>query len=306
MQIGDPITEKLLIDVLDEAGGLYRAITDCGAGGLSSAIGEMAEVVGAEVDLALVPLKYPGLAPWEVWLSEAQERMVLAVPDVSALKSVCDAHGVELADIGVFTGDGRLVVRYAERVVLDLDTAFLYDGRPTRQLVAHRRAPERVSDLAIAVADEPATLLALLGDANIASVEDVIRTYDHEIGGGTVVRPLTGAADDGPADGVVLTRPHLTAGVAIGIGVNPWYGGSILNRMGEAVVDEAIRNVVAVGADPDHVALLDNFSWGDPRRPETLGDPAAAEGICNASVAHQAPFRVGQGLAQQRVPRLRR
>ena len=127
VQIGDPIVEKLLIDVLVGAEDMYSAITDCGAGGLSSAIGEMAEGVGADVDLALVPRKYPGLEPWEVWLSEAQERMVVSVPPrgVSALAKRCDKHGVGWSDVGSFTGDGILVVRHGDEVVARLDTEFL-------------------------------------------------------------------------------------------------------------------------------------------------------------------------------------
>jgi phosphoribosylformylglycinamidine synthase len=140
-----------------------------------------------------------------------------------------------------------------------------------------------------------ATLLTLLHHPNIASKEAVIRRYDHEILGGTVVRPLIGPCRDGHADGVVIADPAETHGLAIGIGVNPWYGELDPERMAHAVVDEAIRNVVAVGADPDKVALLDNFSWGDPRRPSTLGElVAAVRGCCDASVAHGAPFVSGK------------
>ena len=143
VQIGDPITEKLLIDVLADAAHLYTAITDCGAGGLSSAIGEMAEVTGADVDLALAPLKYPGLAPWEIWLSEAQERMVVAVHHsaLAELEAQCHRHGVEATVLGTFTGDGVLRVRHGDDVVLQLDTAFLHDGRPQRSMTAELPTP---------------------------------------------------------------------------------------------------------------------------------------------------------------------
>ncbi|HEU4842283.1 MAG TPA: phosphoribosylformylglycinamidine synthase subunit PurS, partial [Ilumatobacteraceae bacterium] len=252
VQIGDPVTEKLLIDVLIGADELWTAITDCGAGGLSSAVGEMAEHVGADVDLTAAPLKYPGLAPWEIWLSEAQERMVVAVPParLAELAARCDRHGVELADLGAFTGDGRLVVRHAGAVVLDLDTAFLHDGRPQRQMVAELPRPDRTPGRR--TVDHPAaTLLALLAHRNIASKAGVIHRYDHEIGGGTAVRPMVGRYLDGPGDGVVIADPRDTHGLAIGIGVNPWYGLHDPEAMAHAVVDEAIRNVVAVGADPD-------------------------------------------------------
>jgi phosphoribosylformylglycinamidine synthase len=297
VQIGDPIIEKLLIDVLRDAAGLFTAITDCGAGGLSSAIGEMAEGIGADVDLAGAPLKYPGLRPWEVWLSEAQERMVVAV-DPSAwpqLQALCDRHGVEATALGSFTGDGILHVRHGDTTVLHLDTHFLHDGRPQRDMTAVLPSPHRGVAQPPPCADTTATLVALLQHPNIASKESVIRRYDHEILGSTVVRPLIGRRHDGHADGVVIADPADTHGLAIGIGVNPWYGELDPERMAHAVVDEAIRNVVAVGADPDNIALLDNFSWGDPRRPSTLGElVAAVQGCCDASVAHRAPFVSGK------------
>ncbi len=299
VQIGDPVTEKRLIDVLAGADGapvLWTAITDCGAGGLSSAVGEMAEGVGADVELDVVPLKYPGLQPWEIWLSEAQERMVVAVPpdQLAALRARCARHGVELAELGTFTGDGRLVVRHRGDVVLDLDTAFLHDGRPQRALVAAVPQPAR-QPIGRRVDDPSATVLALLAHPNIASKAATIHRYDHEIGGGTVVRPLVGRHGDGPGDGVVLADPRDTHGFAVGVGVNPWYGLHDPEAMAHAVVDEAIRNVVAVGADPSTVALLDNFSWGDPRRPSALGQlVAAVDGCHDAAIAHAAPFVSGK------------
>lgn len=299
VQIGDPIVEKLLIDVLVGAEHLYTAITDCGAGGLSSAIGEMAEGVGADVELELVPLKYAGLEPWEIWLSEAQERMVVAVPParLAELAERCARHGVELADLGTFTGDGQLVVRSGGKPVLQLDTAFLHDGRPPRHMRAMLPTPNRnrPTGRELAGVDPADAVLRLLGHLNIASKASTIHRYDHEILGATAVRPLVGRLSDAPADGVVLADPTAASGFAIGIGVNPWYGQHDPERMAHAVIDEAIRNVVAVGADPDQVALLDNFSWGDPRRESTLGDlVAAVDGCCAAARAHGAPFVSGK------------
>jgi phosphoribosylformylglycinamidine synthase len=237
------------------------------------------------------------LRPWEIWLSEAQERMVLAV-DPSAwtrVREVCDRHGVEATTLGWFTGDGVLNVRHRGTTVLHLDTRFLHDGRPQREINAVLPSPCRGVAQPPACPDPAATLLALLRHPNIASKEAVIRRYDHEILGSTVVRPLVGLHRDGPADGVVIADPADTHGVAIGIGVNPWYGELDPERMAHAVIDEAIRNIVAVGADPENVALLDNFSWGDPRRPSTLGGlVAAVRGCCDASVAHGAPFVSGK------------
>ena len=318
VQIGDPITEKRVMDVLaallDRADPPVTSITDCGAGGLSSAIGEMAEHVGADVSLDRVPRKYPGLAPWEVWLSEAQERMVLAVNPTrfAEVKAVCRTHGVEIADLGSFTGDDVLTVRTLDRdtpgseVVVSLPTKFLHDGRPIRHMIAMLPKPDRGPGATRIVADPRATLLQLLAHPNIASKQAIVHRYDHEVQGATVVRPLTGASDDGPSDATVVA-PLARAGgpspspdrpndaIAIGIGVNPWYALHDPEWMAHAVVDEAVRNVVCAGADLQRVALLDNFSWGNPRRPATLGAlTAAVRGCVDASLAYRAPFVSGK------------
>jgi phosphoribosylformylglycinamidine synthase len=304
VQIGDPITEKGLIEVIVRArdAGLYHAITDCGAGGLSSAVGEMSSRVGAEVELKRVRLKYPGLAPWEIWLSEAQERMVLAVPEASmpALQSICDVFDVELTDIGVFAGTGRLVVRYDGRVVLELANGFLHEGLPRRSLVAHM-APTptlpRHDGGGQEGCDFNKTLLRLLAHPNIASKAGVVRIYDHEVQGGTVVKPLTGVKNDGPSDACVL-KPigtQGTRGIVLSNGINPEFGKVDAYRMAVSVIDEAIRNAVAVGANPDRIALLDNFCWGDPTRPETLGTLVeAARGCHDAALHYRAPFISGK------------
>ncbi|MDA3038543.1 MAG: phosphoribosylformylglycinamidine synthase subunit PurL [Actinomycetota bacterium] len=305
VQIGDPIVEKGLIDVVLEArdAGLYNAITDCGAGGLSSAIGEMAHTLGADVDLALVPRKYPGLAPWEVWLSEAQERMVLAVPDPEPLLELAGRWSVGAAVIGTFTGRGRLVVRDSaggdpDQPVIDLDCGFLHDGRPQRQMIAERvevghRSANRTND----PIDPAATLLRLLAHPSIRSNESVLRTYDHEVLGGTYVRPYGGPQGDGPGDGTVLIPPGTsgTRGMALGIGVNAAMGRLDPGAMAWNVIDEAIRNVVVAGADPDQLSLLDNFAWGNPTDPATLGGLVAACAACHdASLHHGAPFVSGK------------
>ncbi len=297
VQIGDPIVEKLLIDVLVGAEDLYTAITDCGAGGLSSAVGEMAEGVGADVELDQVPLKYPGLEPWEVWLSEAQERMVVAVDPskLAELADRCAYYGVELADLGQFTGDEVLTVRSGGTPVLELSTGFLHDGRPQRRMTATMPQPIRGTYVSRSIDDPGLALLRLLSHRNIASKASTIHRYDHEILGATAVRPLIGRLSDAPADGVVIADPTDTAGFAIGIGANPWWGLHDPEAMAYGAVDEAMRNVVAVGADPDQVALLDNFSWGDPRRESTLGElVAAVDGCCAAAMAYRAPFVSGK------------
>lgn len=301
VQIGAPLTEKQVMSVLAEINTYYRAITDCGAGGLSSAVGEMADGVGAEVDLSEVPLKYPGLAPWEVWLSEAQERMVLAVPpaSVAVVEAACTRHGIDCHDLGSFTGDNRLRVRWHGTLVVNLDLDFLHRGRPQRVMDATRpvpvRTPERGCPSWLRRWDPATMLCALLAHPTIASKADVVRCYDYEVRGATAVRPLIGGHLDGHSDAAVLVEPGQTHGLAVGIGVNPWFGMRDPQRMAEAVVDEAIRNVVAVGADPTRIALLDNFAWADPRNPTTMGSLAAAvDGCCAAAERYRAPFVSGK------------
>ncbi|MCP4226899.1 MAG: phosphoribosylformylglycinamidine synthase subunit PurL [Actinomycetia bacterium] len=298
VQIGDPIVEKGLIDVVVEARdrGLYNAITDCGAGGLSSAVGEMAEELGADVDLTLVPRKYPGLAPWEVWLSEAQERMVLATPDPEVVLALAERWQVGAAVVGHFRRDGRLVVSDGAETLVDLDTGFLHNGRPRLELDAAPITPVRPPRQPLAI-DTAAVLLRLLAHPSIRSNEEVVRTYDHEVLGGTLVRPYGGVAADGPADGTVLIPPGTDGNraLAIGVGVNVVIGRYDTEAMAWAAVDEAVRNVVVAGADPDQLSLLDNFAWGNPTDPEAMARlVAACRGCHDASMAFGAPFVSGK------------
>ena len=301
VQIGDPIIERLvadlLVELLDRPDPLVRALTDCGAGGLSSAVGELGETTGVSVDLTAVDRKYAGLQPWEVWLSEAQERMVLAVPPAQAAAVLERARhlGLSACDIGEFTGNRRLLVRHGAKPVVDLPMEFLHKGRPVRRLRAVLPSPDRRPDTRHRKADIPKTLLALLAHPNIASKEAIIRRYDHEVLGATVIRPMAGSAQSGPSDGTVIAPPQRPSGFALGIGVNARYGLYDPEHMAHAVVDEAMRNITASGADPAQTALLDNFSWGDPRRPETLGDlVATVRGCCAAAHLYGAPFVSGK------------
>jgi phosphoribosylformylglycinamidine synthase II len=301
VQIGDPITEKAMLEAVmiarDE--GLYTAINDCGAGGFSSAAGEIGEEIGVEVELSDVPLKYPGLRPWEIWLSEAQERMVLAVPpeNLPRLREICAGLDVELTAIGHYTGDGHLRVRYDGKVCADMDMAFVHDGWPQPNLQAGWVEPEFPEPEIDAPADLTPILLQMLADPDVASKEPVIRRYDHEVQAATVVKPLVGVQADGPSDAAVL-RPLATGGykgLALGCGINPYYGQIDPYAMAWAVVDEAVRNVVAVGADPDHIALLDNFCWGSPSIPDRLGGLVrAAQGCHDAALAYGTPFVSGK------------
>ena len=300
VQIGDPIAEKRVLDALLTARdlGLYRGITDCGAGGLSSAVGEMGEELGALVDLETVPLKYPGLSPEEIWISEAQERMVMAVPPerLEELQAVFDAEGVETSVIGRFEDSGRLVLRHAGEVMGDLPMAFLHDGtpRPVREAVWE---PSELADPGVPpTADHARLLLELLAMPDVASKEWIVRQYDHEVQGLSVLKPLVGTRGDGPGDGAVL-KPLAESpkAIAVGCGANPRYGLLHPGRMAAAVIDEALRNVVCVGGDPEHTAILDNFAWGNCDKPDRLGALVlAAEACRDAALAYGTPFISGK------------
>ena len=320
VQIGNAIAEKKLADVLLAARDrdLYRAVTDCGAGGFSSAVGEMGEHTGAEVHLDRAPLKYQGLTYTEAWISEAQERMVLAVPPENwdALRALCGSENVEATALGTFGSDRRLKLLYDGQQVGDLDMRFLHDGRPDVVRKATWIAPtsdERrgssppvrdsrtasTSPAGINPAARPSIeeiLLRILGSLNVCSKESIIRQYDHEVQAGSVLKPLVGVKNDGPGDAAVVT-PVLGSwtGLAIGCGINPHLGDIDPYRMAALAIDEAIRNVVAVGADPSFVALLDNFCWGNTDRPEVLGSLVRAAQACrDVALAYRMPFISGK------------
>ena len=320
VQIGNAIEEKKLMDALLIARdrNLYRGVTDCGAGGLSSAVGEMGEGShGAHVVLDRVPLKYHGLTYREIWISEAQERMVFAVPPEHerALLAVFADEDVEATVIGTFNGSGRLSAEFAGSRVMDLSMDFLHHGLPRRT----RKASRRKRDLAdptpaqLSLARPPGAqglgaalehggsragelLLSLLAAPNIASKEWIIRQYDHEVLAGSVVKPLTGPRHDGPSDGSV-TAPVLGSrrGFAVACGINPCLGDVDPYRMALHAIDEALRNVVAVGGDPEEASILDNFSWGSCERPENLGDLVLACDACyDGAMAYRTPFISGK------------
>ncbi len=308
VQIGAPITEKKVADVIVQARDrkLYSAITDCGAGGFSSAIGEMGAETGVRVELKHAPLKYQGLAPWEIWLSEAQERMVLAVPQqhLDALLEICAIEEVEASILGTFTDDHRLTVNYDGETVASIDMAFLHDGRPDRTLEAvwtPVAAPLTHTSSRFIVPPTPATLLLnLLQHPSIASKEEVVRRYDHEVQGATVLKPLVGKTGQGPSDAAVLqpilennAQPH--AGIVLSNGVNPLYGTIDPYHMAINAVDEALRNLTAVGGDITRVSILDNFCWGNPNDPTQLGLLVrAVKGCHDAAIGFKTPFISGK------------
>ena len=319
VQIGNAITEKKTLDVILQArdqaeGPLYRAITDCGAGGLSSAIGEMGEKTGATVELHKVPLKYEGLSYAEIWISEAQERMVLAVPPekVQTVLDLCAAEDVEATDIGVFDGSGKLTLLFEsespevdpitnqksriKNTVAHIDMAFVHDGipKPTRKAVY--RAPEIVEPHVKAPKDFAAELHALLAMPSIASKHWVIRQYDHEVQGGTVIKPLLGRHNDGPSDAsVVKPVPGSKRGVALAVGCQLRFGDIDPYQMALNGIDEAMRNIVCVGGNPEITAILDNFCWPKCTDPQNLGALVKACQACyDGAMAYSTPFVSGK------------
>jgi phosphoribosylformylglycinamidine synthase len=301
VQIGNAITEKKLVDVLLQARdrNLYHAITDCGAGGFSSAIGEMGADLGAIVYLEKAPLKYEGLSYTEIWISEAQERMILAVPrdKVAELQALCASEDVESAVLGRFEKTGRLRLMYEGHQVADLDMHFLHEGIPG--IVREAYSPPRVVQPKAPVeikADPRTTLLRILSSLNVCSKHWIIRQYDHEIQGGSVIKPLVGVRDDGPSDAAVIA-PVLGRweGLAVGCGIQPHLGDLDPYAMAGCAIDEAIRNVVAVGADPARIAILDNFCWGNTDRPDVFGSLVrAAEACRDVALAYGTPFISGK------------
>lgn len=321
VQIGDPLTQKRMMDFLLEARdlGLYSAITDNGAGGLSSSVGEMAQMTGgAAIDLALCPVKYPGLSPWELMVSESQERMTVAVPidKKYAFLELAQRRSVVATDIGSFESDGRLAVYYKERLIGDLDLKFLHDSLPPLELKAawtgaKPRAPwsatTHLKDLRKPYPqDAGAALLALLSSPNITSKEKWVRAYDHEVQAASHIKPFTGKKSDGVSDGaVVWLHPHggdEAAGVAVGCGLAPRLSPIDPYLMAQAAVDEAVRNVVVAGGDPDMCCLLDNFCWPDPvsspKNPEgayKLGQLVrSCQGLYDACKAYGMPLVSGK------------
>jgi phosphoribosylformylglycinamidine synthase subunit PurSL len=300
VQIGNAITEKMVLDVLLAARdrGLYNAVTDCGAGGFSSAVGEMGEKIGAEVWLERIPLKYEGLSYTEMWISEAQERMVFSVPKEKwdELSALCASEGVEATIIGQFVPTGRLVLKYAGEQVADMAMTFLHDGRPPVVRDAVYEPPLAVSQTLPAKSDYTESVLKILGSLNVCSKEWVVRQYDHEVQGGSVLKPLVGTANDGPGDAAVV-RPVLTSrqGIVVSCGMNPCYGDFDTYWMAASAIDEAVRNCVAVGADPNRIAILDNFCWGTTDRPETLGSLVRAALACyDVATVLGTPFISGK------------
>ncbi len=323
VQIGNPIEEKRTADALLACrdAGFIRAITDCGAGGFSSAIGEMGAEIGVQVELERVPLKYQGLAPWEMWVSESQERMVCAVaPEhADAFAVICAEHNVEATEIGTFTGNKKLYVTYEGKTVCDLEMDFLHEGMPPRVMEAssfsvrpacaakpccarhsfkrrlgrRREQGRRIEGKEHGVSKD--IYCSIMSHWNICSKEPIVRQYDHSVQGTNVLPPFSGVKQDGPNDAVVLTplldKPY---GLIISHGMNP-----ILNRIDPYkgslwAIAEALANLVAVGGNPKQVALIDNFIWPYPDKESLWALDAAIDACVDAMELFEIPFISGK------------
>ncbi len=278
VQIGDPITQKRMTDFLIRARdrGLYNFITDNGAGGLSSSIGEMSsECGGCRLDLAKAPLKYPGLDPWEILISEAQERMSLAVPPekLKDFLALAAKMNVEATVLGEFTDSGYFHICYGDRTVAYLPISFLHEGLPPMRMKGVWKRNIHPEPEAEELDDYTDDLKKLLSSLNVCSKESVVRRYDHEVQGGSVLKPFTGVDNDGPSDAAIV-RPVLESfeGVVVAHGICPRYSDIDTYFMMANAIDEALRNYVAVGGSLDLIAGLDNFCWCDPVKSEKTPD----------------------------------
>lgn len=278
VQIGDPFTQKRVMDFLLVARDrlLYNSLTDNGAGGLSSSVGEMSGATnGAILNLETVPLKYPGLMPWQILVSESQERMTLSVPkeNWAELSQLARDYQVEATAVGEFTDNGKFICKYHDKTVGEIDLAFLHDGLPKMELKArfegrYESWKKNHRSKNIPQSNHRELMSELLKHPSIASKEKWIRQYDHEVQGGTVVKPMEGLSSSAPNDaGVVWYGAHGVSGndgFAVASGLCPHFSIDDTYLMTQMAVDEAVRNLICHGVDPEKVALVDNFCWPDP------------------------------------------
>ncbi len=308
VQIGDPITQKKMSDaIVKEARdlGLYNSITDNGAGGFSSSVAEMAKEVqtdhgkhgGIHIDLEKVPLKYPGLSPWEIWISESQERMTLAVPrdKWETFQKLMEKRGVETTVIGKFTDSGKAIVQYNGKTIMDIDMEFLHNGLPKQQLRTERIVLPPFFSLHSKGKNFTNDLENLLGNKNICGSAFISEQYDHEVQASSVLKPLSGAGRINTDTQVF--RPVLTSdkGVVLSYGVYPSYGDISTYHMAACALDTAVRNIVSAGGKLSHLAILDNTCWCSSNDPKRLYQLVEAIKACyDYAVGYGTPFISGK------------
>lgn len=301
VQIGDPITQKKLSDaIIKEARDLdlYNSITDNGAGGLSCSVAEMAkECGGCQVELEKVPLKYPNLEPWKIWISESQERMTLSVPPnkLEAFIELMEKHGVETSVIGEFTDSGHCTVTHNGETIMDLEMNFLHDGLPKKRLQTDYKKRTNFEPTFRRPSDMTKTLLDMVSRPNISSFEFISYQFDHNVQGGSVLKPLQGK---GKVNGnTSITKPFIESekGIICSQGINPVYSDIDAYQMAACAIDTAIRNIIASGGTLDHIALMDNFCWCSSDEPERLGQlKATAKGCYDLAIEYGTPFISGK------------
>ncbi|HRH24610.1 MAG TPA: AIR synthase-related protein, partial [Candidatus Paceibacterota bacterium] len=300
VQIGDAITQKKFSDAIVRElrdKNLYTSVTDNGAGGLSCSVAEMAEECGgAVVDLSTVPLKYPGLTPWQIWISESQERMTFSVPKDKwkEMKAILDKHGTEATVIGRFTNSGTCVVNYGGKKVMDIDLEFLHGGRPEKQLVT-KKPTVAVRPLPARLPKIDKTLLSLLARPTIGSYDFISNQYDHEVQGLSVTKPLVGRGRVNADAAVIRPLATDTKGVVLSHGYAPSMSELDAYAMAGASIDIAIRNALAAGAPLDSLAILDNFCWSTSGAPERLYLLKEAARACyDYAVTYGTPYISGK------------
>ncbi len=298
VQIGNPIEEKKALDVIMEARekGLIVFITDCGAGGFSSAAGEMLSETGGDLFLERAPLKEPGLISWEIFISESQERMVMAVreKDIPALQEIADKYQTEMTILGHSNDTGVLRVFHNGEVVCCLDNSKLHTA-PTKKLSSTFTPGPGLTGQDLPDQNLAGSLKTLFADFAIVSREPIIREYDHTVQGNTLLAPLAGAEGDAPQDGSVVAIDGSEKSCAMACSILPEWGKTDPYAMGTGSVDETMRQLILVGTNPDKIGLLDNFCMGNPDSPEELGRLVeCVKGIADAALAFQAPFISGK------------
>ncbi len=301
VQIGDPITQKKMSDaIVKEARDLdlYSSITDCGAGGISCSVAEMArECGGCRVDLDQVPLKYPGLDPWQIWISESQERITFAVPaeKVDQLLDLFERRGVEAMVIGEFTDSGKCEVKYKGELAMDMEMDFLHDGLPKKFLKTTYTKETHEEPTKDCPADLTDTMHSMISRLNTCSYDFVSHQYDHVVQGGHIIGPLQGKGRVNSKATVMAPVLESTKGVAMSQGINPKYSDIDTYHMSACAIDTAIRNVVSVGVDFERIALMDNFCWCSSDDPERLGQLKESARACyDYATAYMTPYISGK------------
>ena len=308
VQIGDPITQKKLSDALVKEArdlGLYNSITDNGAGGLSCSIAEMAKEMrlpagrqgGCEVQLEKVPLKYPGLAPWQIWISESQERMTLAVPKLKWKKfqQLMYSRGVEATIIGTFSSSRKCLVKYKGSKIMDIDMDFLHNGLPGRHLTSSFSVKKYQEPKLPSTKNLSEILTKMLSRLSITSNEFISMQYDHEVQGNSVLKPLQGKGRVNADAAVIRPLEDSHQGVILSHALYPTYSDIDTYHMAAASIDTAVRNLVAMGADPTKIALLDNFCWCSSTEPQRLGQLKRAARACyDLATIYNTPFISGK------------